>query len=43
MKKAYINPDLVLLVFHTDDVITASPINIVDNGDGDFDHLDFPI
>lgn len=43
MKKTYLTPDLFVMPLHTEDVITNSPINVVESGDGDIDYLEFPI
>lgn len=41
MKKSYIYPEISVMTFKTDDVITTSPIGIIESGDGDLDYLEF--
>ncbi len=41
MKKTYVDPELFVMVLKTDDVITTSPIQPMDAGDGDKDFLNF--
>ena len=43
MKKEYLSPEMILNPIFTSDIITASAIEIVSEGDGSGDNFNFPV
>ncbi len=42
MKKIYDTPEMLVMILQSEDVITNSPISLLDEGNGDLDFFEFP-
>lgn len=42
MKEKYITPEMQTVRLQTEDILTGSPIGIIEGGSGDLDFFEFP-